>query len=266
MRFSTLILPAVLALAPIGVVSAQNFSPATTPNADATPFWDVVSDDDGTGCNIGYVLSGAVTSTSPSTTCVNNQLSAGYTAPYAASMAGAWFAHKSGDVNNTVSFGFIGGFGTTLTYFGGIAGAAPLKSLFLRDLGTGSILWEFSSVAGINKGTSYTFGSNAMFDIGIATYSPSSATPNYFSWTSDARSQFAMFGNGAYGAQWADCGTSGCWVGAEDIAMAASDYDYNDGILQITNATAVVPEPSTYALMAAGLAGLGVMSRRRRKA
>jgi hypothetical protein len=45
-----------------------------------------------------------------------------------------------------------------------------------------------------------------------------------------------------------------------------ADFDYNDLRYEIANATtAVIPEPSTYALMATGLLGLaGVASRRRR--
>jgi hypothetical protein len=45
-----------------------------------------------------------------------------------------------------------------------------------------------------------------------------------------------------------------------------SDFDYNDLRFEIANATAtVIPEPSTYALMATGLLGLGGVAARRRR-
>ena len=254
MRVTKLVLAVVFAALP-WTAQAQNFSNASAPNKDATPFWDVTSYDDGQGCNIGYVLTGAANSG----TCGYYKIGGSYAAPYNnTTIANAWFAHATGNVNSSVGFMFYTGGGAQITYYGGIGGASPLSALVIRDLSTASILYTFSAV-----NTGYTFSGPGFFDIGIATYSPSSATPNFFSYTAVSPNQFAVFGNGSFDANSGSCGDA-CWLGAED-SVRPTDYDYNDGVLKITGAlVTTVPEPSTYLLMASGLLGLAAVARRRK--
>lgn len=247
-------LAAMLAFAMVPVAAeAQYFSAMPSPNESGAPFWNNVSTDNGPGCNIGIVL------TSGPSTCNNNQLFPGFTNPFTGT-GGVWYSHQFGNANQSGAFALTAtGNGATLRYWGGIAGATPLRELAVRDLSTGAILHTFNAAQ-----TTFTVAAGIVFDIGIAASSPFSGTPNFFSWTNVTPNQFVVFGNGTPSFDTADCGAGSCWVGAEDNARQNSDYDYQDGLLQISNARTVVPEPSTYALMAAGLLALGVASRRRR--
>jgi hypothetical protein len=261
MRFAKFVLAAAMAALPASALQAQYFSAAPAPNQDNTPFWDRKSDDNGVGCNIGYVLTGQVVpgSIASGGSCKNNKMLGTYSAPYDNTFNGtggpAWFAHANGDINTAVGFYFVGGVGATVTYFGGIAGANPLRNLYIRDRSTGATVHTFD----INNASTHTFtlASSLAFDIGISLFTGGTA------WSNEKPLQFAAFGNGAFGSSSANCGQAGCWVGAEDV-RPAGDRDFNDGILGLKGAS-IVPEPSSAALLVAGFAAIGFASRRRKQ-
>lgn len=73
---------------------------------------------------------------------------------------------------------------------------------------------------------------------------------------SDVDGQFALFRRSA--------GTSYSYVFGLEDTMRGGDMDFQDMIAEADFTGTVVPEPSTYALMVAGLAAIGMASRRRR--
>jgi hypothetical protein len=58
---------------------------------------------------------------------------------------------------------------------------------------------------------------------------------------------------------------AGIYVAFEDLPKGSSDFDYNDVSFVFTNVARGVPEPSTWAMMLIGFAGLGFSAHRRRR-
>lgn len=133
---------------------------------------------------------------------------------------------------------------------------------FRNNGGSGTIFFSspvlnpyiaFNSVGQPGLAVTYDFGSSAFTVIsnnngGGAYWGPGSYTATATTLTGNEFSGVAMF-SGVY----------------SQISFRTTAEDWH-GITVGVASTNVVPEPSTYALMAAGLAGMAVAARRRRKA
>jgi hypothetical protein len=237
------------------LVGAQSFTafgaPANgTSNAE---FWNRTSDDNvvarGSVCNVGAVLTN--TSLVPAD-CDNESPS--NLLPYTAVPTPNTYLNNAGAATPF----YFGAGDWTVNLVGRLAGANPARPVSIYDALTDNLLYANIS--------SLSFFAVNGFYLSISAYSPFSV--DYTSNSSSGPIQFGVFTNGT-GADLTQTelgtrlnGNTGrtYFGGAEDDAMGDSDYDYNDVIFQVQT----VPEPSTYALFATGLAALAIAARRRR--
>lgn len=217
-----------------------------TPTGAESAYWDHVSDD-GLTCNIGYFVT---TGFGP---CSNEHPN-----PFASSLgwSGATYLATTpiGSPPGRVVFAFGAG-NYDISYLGNVAGANPMRKFGISEIGSGSVNW-------LTVGSTTSYSSAAGFEFVLQAWSPTGAMD--FRSKAGTR-QLSVFANGTDGYS-----AKEFLVGSEDNACTAvgegcarvSDYDFNDAMALVK----VVPEPSTYALMATGLVGLFGVARRRRKA
>lgn len=237
-RFMLYLVALVVAMTAIAPTAQAQWSALTPAANDGGEFWDNPSWD-GANCNIGFILGGA--------SACGSQRPLNWL-PYGG-MAATFYKTTPG------AYGLFTAPNAQITVGGDIAGLNQDWGWFTTDVNVAGNRHNLTST--VPEGTVFNIAPTAPWGFyiqrGDGTYVTSTS------------SHFAFFGIGN--------GTTpipnAYVVGIEDLDLGWGDRDYNDVIFGVTadrGSMAVVPEPSTYMLMAVGMVGLFGIRRLRKTA
>lgn len=271
-----------------GPVAAQTWQAVGTPgnNAGGSSYWNNVSDDNvgNAICNVGSVLRNAPVALTAGS-CSNQN--PGNFLPVTPTRLNA-DAQFLGGAGGSAPAAFRFQAGTySVSLLGRIAGISGTSWGFITDAGVVTDL----TALGTGASATYTASTNFAVWIAAAIVAPGDPAGPYLSSgeiltgpgntrVGTSNQQFAVFANtpdavvggviqsasnplpNTYFVGMEDNSNGGYGFGPGGAGARVSDRDYNDIMIAITQTT--VPEPSTYALLSAGLVAVAGIARRRR--
>ncbi len=217
---------------------------SSSPSNNGGEFWDNRSWD-GRSCNIGYWLTGAATG------CSNSLASSGLPLGQAPGELAFW--GRTRGTNDSSYYFSSSNADRVATLRIEVAGNRNYNSFGWYSLSAPSTLNQL--FAGANGPV---LDSAAFTPTGNFGYYFTDRDGNTYRTSGSSHQRFALFRETPGGTSGTEADTY--WLGLEDLPLSASDRDYNDLVVRISE----VPEPAAYLVLGLGLGIIYLNTRRRR--